>query len=98
MSARTGEGIDELRAALDAGRRAVGSRADATDSSARLHIDRVFTIRGAGTVVTGTLWSGAIGRGDELELLPGRGGGSASAASRCTTSRSIGRRRASAWP
>jgi selenocysteine-specific elongation factor len=35
-----------------------------------LHIDRVFTIRGAGTVVTGTLWSGSIGRGDELTLLP----------------------------
>jgi selenocysteine-specific elongation factor len=35
-----------------------------------LHIDRVFTIRGAGTVVTGTLWSGTIGRGDELALLP----------------------------
>ena len=30
----------------------------------------MFTIRGAGTVVTGTLWSGEIGRGDELELLP----------------------------
>ena len=37
---------------------------------ARLHVDRVFTIRGAGTVVTGTLWSGQIGRGDELEVLP----------------------------
>jgi len=36
----------------------------------RLHIDRVFTIRGAGTVVTGTLWAGEIGRGDELVLLP----------------------------
>ncbi len=37
---------------------------------ARLHVDRAFTIRGAGTVVTGTLWSGAVGRGDELVLLP----------------------------
>jgi selenocysteine-specific elongation factor len=37
---------------------------------ARLHVDRVFTIRGAGTVVTGTLWSGSVGRGDVLELLP----------------------------
>ena len=36
----------------------------------RLHIDRVFTIRGAGTVVTGTLWSGTIAVGDELCLLP----------------------------
>jgi selenocysteine-specific elongation factor len=33
-------------------------------------VDRVFTIKGAGTVVTGTLWSGSIGRGDELTVLP----------------------------
>ena len=70
MSARTGAGIDELRAALDRASAALGSRADAGSSAARLHIDRVFTIRGAGTVVTGTLWSGEIGRGDELEVLP----------------------------
>ena len=70
VSVRTGAGIDELRAALDRASAAVGSRADAGSSGARLHIDRVFTIRGAGTVVTGTLWAGAIGRGDELEVLP----------------------------
>ena len=35
-----------------------------------LHVDRAFTIRGAGTVVTGTLWSGGAGRGDAVELLP----------------------------
>jgi selenocysteine-specific elongation factor len=34
-------------------------------------VDRVFTIRGAGTVVTGTLWSGQVQRGDEVVLLPG---------------------------
>jgi selenocysteine-specific elongation factor len=39
-----------------------------------LHVDRSFTIRGAGTVVTGTLWSGSIARGDVLEILPGRVG------------------------
>jgi selenocysteine-specific elongation factor len=72
VSARTGAGIDELRAALDRASSALGSRADAGASAARLHIDRVFTIRGAGTVVTGTLWAGAIGRGDELEVLPQR--------------------------
>jgi selenocysteine-specific elongation factor len=69
VSARSGEGLDELRAALDRAAAAVASRADA-DAPARLHVDRVFTIRGAGTVITGTLWSGSIGRGDELELLP----------------------------
>ncbi len=70
VSARTGNGIDELRAALDRASAELGSRADAVESPARLHVDRVFTIRGAGTVVTGTLWSGEIGRGDELQVLP----------------------------
>jgi selenocysteine-specific elongation factor len=69
VSARTGEGLDELQAALDRAADAAAPRADA-DAPARLHVDRVFTIRGAGTVVTGTLWSGSIGRGDELEVLP----------------------------
>jgi selenocysteine-specific elongation factor len=36
----------------------------------RLHVDRAFTIKGAGTVVTGTLWSGSVGRGDVVALLP----------------------------
>jgi selenocysteine-specific elongation factor len=70
VSARTGAGLDELRAALERACATVGSRADGDAAAARLHVDRVFTIRGAGTVVTGTLWSGQIGRGDELELLP----------------------------
>ncbi len=67
VSARTGDGLEELRAALERASGSVASRADAA-SSARLHVDRVFTIKGAGTVVTGTLWSGEIGRGDELVL------------------------------
>jgi selenocysteine-specific elongation factor len=70
VSARTGTGLDELRAALDRAAASVPSRAD-VGGPPRLHIDRVFTIRGAGTVVTGTLWSGKIAKGDELELLPG---------------------------
>ena len=36
----------------------------------RLHVDRSFTIRGAGTVVTGTLWEGTAARGDEVRILP----------------------------
>ncbi|HEY3728921.1 MAG TPA: selenocysteine-specific translation elongation factor, partial [Solirubrobacteraceae bacterium] len=71
VSARSGRGLDDLRAALDQVAATVDSRADATDG-ARLHVDRVFTIRGAGTVVTGTLWAGRIARGDALELLPSR--------------------------
>ena len=69
VSARTGAGLDELRAALERAAGAIASRAEA-EAPARLHVDRVFTIRGAGTVVTGTLWSGQIGRGDELDVLP----------------------------
>jgi selenocysteine-specific elongation factor len=69
VSARTGAGLDQLRAALDATARSVPSRSG-EPGSARLHVDRVFTIRGAGTVVTGTLWSGVIAGGDVLALLP----------------------------
>jgi selenocysteine-specific elongation factor len=81
VSARTGAGVERLRTALEqessraAGRvesraagRLGGRAADGAPS--RLHVDRVFSIRGAGTVVTGTLWSGEVGRGDELMLLP----------------------------
>jgi selenocysteine-specific elongation factor len=68
-SAATGEGLPELAAAL--GRVADGLPGrESSDRPAVLHIDRVFTIRGAGTVVTGTLWSGRIGRGDTVRLLP----------------------------
>jgi selenocysteine-specific elongation factor len=69
VSALTGEGLDELRSALERAAASVPSRSQVS-GPARLHIDRAFTIRGAGTVVTGTLWSGAIGRGDELTVLP----------------------------
>ena len=40
------------------------------DGPAVLHVDRSFTIHGAGTVVTGTLWSGSLGAGDRVTLLP----------------------------
>ena len=46
-------------------------RARCAGGPAVLHVDRSFTVRGAGTVVTGTLWSGTIGAGDVLALLPG---------------------------
>jgi selenocysteine-specific elongation factor len=69
VSARTGAGLEQLRDALDRAAASAPTRAEAS-AGARLHIDRVFTIRGAGTVVTGTLWAGEVGRGDELALLP----------------------------
>jgi selenocysteine-specific elongation factor len=68
-SARTGAGVDDVRAALDVLALRVESRAGA-GGAPRLHVDRVFTVDGRGTVVTGTLWSGALAGGDELELLP----------------------------
>jgi selenocysteine-specific elongation factor len=68
VSPRTGAGIDELKKTLAQLARKVAER-DAT-AVARLPIDRVFTIRGFGTVVTGTLVAGQIRTGDELELLP----------------------------
>ena len=67
-SARTGAGLDDLRAALS-GVSAGLTRHDAK-GPARLHVDRSFTLRGIGTVATGTLWSGTIGEGDELRLEP----------------------------
>jgi selenocysteine-specific elongation factor len=71
VSARSGAGLGELREALGRVAASTDSRAS-QDRETRLHIDRVFTIKGAGTVVTGTLWSGSVARGDALELLPGR--------------------------
>jgi selenocysteine-specific elongation factor len=68
VSARTGEGIDDLRAALAAAASRVERPARAAPT--RLFVDRVFTLRGIGTVATGTLWSGSIGEGDELRAEP----------------------------
>jgi selenocysteine-specific elongation factor len=69
-SARTGAGIADVAQALDRVARNAKSRA-AADRAPVLHVDRVFTIRGSGTVVTGTLWSGEITRGQRLRVLPG---------------------------
>jgi selenocysteine-specific elongation factor len=68
VSAKTGAGLDELLAAL--GRAASGLEHERPGGGTRLYIDRAFTLTGVGTVVTGTLWSGSIGPGDELRLEP----------------------------
>ncbi|MFI7071774.1 selenocysteine-specific translation elongation factor [Micromonospora sediminicola] len=66
VSAVTGAGLPELRAALD---RLVARLPDpARDAPVRLWVDRSFTVRGSGTVVTGTLGGGRLRVGDELEL------------------------------
>ena len=69
VSARERTGLDDLLAALDRAAARVESRA-AHDGTPRLHLDRSFTLRGIGTVVTGTLWSGTIGAGDSVRVLP----------------------------
>jgi selenocysteine-specific elongation factor len=68
VSAVTGDGLDALRAALD--RLVASLPSPPTDAPVRLWVDRAFTIRGAGTVVTGTLPAGTVEVGDELELAP----------------------------
>ncbi|HEU5320524.1 MAG TPA: selenocysteine-specific translation elongation factor, partial [Methylomirabilota bacterium] len=68
VSARTGEGVADLRAALRTVAEAVPGRA--SDRLPRLPIDRVFTIRGFGTVVTGTLMAGGLAVDDRVEVFP----------------------------
>ncbi len=72
VSAVTGQGLDDLRAALARLVAALGEPGAARRLAApvRLWIDRSFTIRGAGTVVTGTLPAGTVRNGQELVLAP----------------------------
>jgi selenocysteine-specific elongation factor len=68
VSATRGEGIAELRRVPATVARQVPSR-DAGDLF-RLPIDRVFTVKGTGTVVTGTVWSGSLAEGATVRILP----------------------------
>lgn len=68
VSAVTGDGIPELLQQIE--QLAEGVTEKPAFGKARLPIDRVFTVAGFGTVVTGTLWSGQIDVGDILELMP----------------------------
>ena len=68
VSATTGEGLDDLRARLDALLAHTPAREDRRRP--RLPVDRVFTISGFGTVVTGTLVDGSLKVGEEVELQP----------------------------
>jgi len=70
VSSRTGAGLDDLKSQLTEMGRRVPPRSQ--DFTMRLPIDRAFSMKGFGTVVTGTLISGKITEGEELELMPSR--------------------------
>jgi len=67
VSAQTGEGLPDLVAALDA---VVGTAPPPEDARPRLFVDRVFAIKGAGTVTTGTLVGDCLRIGEEIEAAP----------------------------
>jgi selenocysteine-specific elongation factor len=68
VSAKTGAGLEEIRSTL--GQLAAEVHEKSADGPFRLPVDRVFTVAGFGTVVTGTLLSGEIATGGEVEILP----------------------------
>ena len=68
VSSKTGEGLDELKREL--ARLAADAPAKDAGAALRLPIDRVFTMKGFGTVITGTLISGSVRKDDELEVHP----------------------------
>ena len=68
VSAKTGAGLGELESAL--GEAAANSAAKDAARYFRLPIDRAFAMKGFGSVVTGTLISGSVGPGEEVELFP----------------------------
>jgi selenocysteine-specific elongation factor len=70
VSAKTGDGLSELHKVLHAAAAEIAGKDSAQHF--RLPIDRAFAMKGFGTVVTGTLISGNVGAGDEVELFPGR--------------------------
>jgi len=67
-STKTGEGLDELRGVL--GRLGDDVRGRDSGDIPRLPVDRVFTVRGTGTVITGTLWSGTLEKGQRIRVEP----------------------------
>src|SRR5207248_904192 len=68
VSSTTGQGVETLRAAL--GEMVAAAPEPLGDERPRLFVDRVFTIRGSGTVVTGTLTGGPLTVGQEVEAQP----------------------------
>ncbi len=67
-SSRTGQGLDELREAIFRVAAEVSQRG--SEGPFRLPVDRVFTLKGIGTVITGTMWEGSVADGDEAVIQP----------------------------
>src|SRR5207245_7573906 len=69
VSSTTGQGLDQLRQELERAARQAAEK----DSSRhfRLPVDRVFSMKGFGAVITGTLISGSVGKEEEVEIHPG---------------------------
>jgi selenocysteine-specific elongation factor len=70
VSSVTGEGIDQLKRAISSAARQ-SRRERSRDDLFRMPVDRAFTIKGTGTVVTGTIWSGTIHRDSTVRIEPG---------------------------
>ncbi len=70
VSSKTGSGLEELKESL--ANACKNTQRHITGNTVRQPIDRAFTIKGAGTVITGTLWSGSVNIDDTLEILPTR--------------------------
>ncbi|HEY6854465.1 MAG TPA: selenocysteine-specific translation elongation factor, partial [Gemmatimonadales bacterium] len=68
VSSVSGAGLDDLRGALATAAQDLAARP--AEDLFRLPIDRVFAVAGAGTVVTGTTWSGTVAVGESVQLLP----------------------------
>lgn len=69
VSARTGQGLDALRAAVKRALREIEAQGKGPGATARLSVDRAFSVKGAGTVVTGTLVGGRIALAAPLRLV-----------------------------
>lgn len=73
VSARTGQGLDALRDAVKRALREIDAQGQSRGSVARLSVDRAFSVKGAGTVVTGTLVGGRVALGMPLRLVGATG-------------------------
>ena len=69
VSARTGQGLDALRDAVKGALREIDAQGQSRGTTARLSVDRAFSVKGAGTVVTGTLVGGRVAIGAPLRLV-----------------------------